>query len=127
MMRSVYNICIWFMAFIAISCNDYLDVVPDNVATIEHSFTNRVNAEKYLFTCYSYLPNPADVNHSPEFLAGCENWINATPTDWFDSYNKFNSWNIARGNQNTNKPLLNYWDGAHPNDGGGTNLFIGIR
>lgn len=38
------------------ACSDYLDVVPDNVGTIEHSFSNRNEAEKYLFTCYSYIP-----------------------------------------------------------------------
>lgn len=38
------------------ACGDYLDVVPDNVGTIEHSFSNRNEAEKYLFTCYSYIP-----------------------------------------------------------------------
>ena len=39
------------------ACSDYLDVVPDNVGTIEHSFSNRNEAEKYLFTCYSYIPS----------------------------------------------------------------------
>ena len=34
-------------------CTDYLDVVPDNIATIEMAFNNRANAEKYLATCYS--------------------------------------------------------------------------
>ena len=29
------------------SCSDYLDVVPDNVATIEYAFRSRNEAEKY--------------------------------------------------------------------------------
>src|SRR3546814_11592075 len=39
------------------SCGNYLDVVPDGVATIENAFTSRTTAEKYLFTCYSYMPS----------------------------------------------------------------------
>ena len=39
-----------------ISCNKYLDVVPDNIATIDNAFTDRNQAEKFLYTLYSYLP-----------------------------------------------------------------------
>lgn len=35
-----------------ISCN-YLDIVPDNMATIDYAFRNRTACEKYLYTCYS--------------------------------------------------------------------------
>ena len=38
------------------SCTGYLDVVPDDVATIDHAFTDKESTEKFLFTCYSYLP-----------------------------------------------------------------------
>ncbi len=37
------------------SCSDYLDVVPDNVPTLDHAFANRHACEGYLFTCYSYF------------------------------------------------------------------------
>ena len=37
-------------------CAKYLDVVPDNIATLENAFTMRSEAEKYLYTCYSYMP-----------------------------------------------------------------------
>ena len=52
------------------SCKDYLDIVPDNVATLDHAFTNMETAEKFLFTCYSYMPNPADVHNTPAFVSG---------------------------------------------------------
>ena len=38
------------------SCNNYLDIVPDNIATIDNAFTMRTEAEKFLFTCYNYMP-----------------------------------------------------------------------
>ena len=31
------------------SCKDYLDIVPDNVATLDHAFTNMETAERLLF------------------------------------------------------------------------------
>jgi hypothetical protein len=38
-------------------CNNYLDIVPDDgLATLENAFTMRTEAEKYLYTCYSYMP-----------------------------------------------------------------------
>ena len=38
------------------SCDSFLDIVPDDIATIDNAFTMRAQAEKYLFTCYYYLP-----------------------------------------------------------------------
>ena len=48
-------ILICLAALVAVSCN-YLDVVPDNIATLDMAFNTRANAEKYLATCYHYLP-----------------------------------------------------------------------
>ncbi len=107
---------------LALGCKkDYLDVVPDNVATIENSFTNKNEAEKYLFTCYSYLPQESDINSNPAFLASDEFW-----TYWPvpSSYPlPTNPQQIARGNQNITNPYLNFWDGAV----GGKPLWRGIR
>ena len=60
------------------SCSDYLDIVPDNIPTLDHAFRNRASAEKFLFTCYSYLPDRGNPNYNPEFFSGCENWIAPT-------------------------------------------------
>ena len=35
------------------SCSDYLDIVPDNLASIDIVFNNRATAEQFLSTCYS--------------------------------------------------------------------------
>ena len=109
------------------SCSDYLDVIPDNMPVIDHAFNNRTMAERYLFTCYSYLPNPSDPSNYPGIMAGCETWISLmvsgltrfTGAGANDTF----AWNIARGLQNANNPLLNYWDGGN----GGTNLFVALR
>jgi hypothetical protein len=55
-----------------ISCKKFLDIVPDNVATIEYAFRLRVEAEKYLFTLYNYLPGEGSLWNNPAFLGGDE-------------------------------------------------------
>lgn len=100
------------------SCSNYLDVIPDNVATIDNAFTMRSEAEKYLFTCYSYLPREGDPQWNPAFVAGDEFWQFYPITNFSDE-----SVQIARGNQNIVDPFLNYWDGLR----GGQPLFTGLR
>src|SRR3546814_20867491 len=57
-----------------VSCTNYLDVTPDNVATIDYAFRNRNEAENYLFTCYSTLQNGgmAEVLNNPGFVTSGE-------------------------------------------------------
>ncbi len=100
------------------SCN-YLDVVPDNVATIDNAFTMRSEAIKYLATCYSYLPPDGDPTRNPAYLAGDEFWLDY-PTLSIDGTN----WNIARGNQNVTNPYVNYWDGYMYNAIRDCNIFL---
>lgn len=100
------------------ACSDYLDIVPDDVPTMDKAFTNRVSAEKFFFTCYSYLPNPTDVWSYPTFF-GDEMWWNIDQPNFSGNIATF----LAKGTQNANEPYLNYWDGAQ----NGKNLFVGIR
>ncbi len=60
----------------AFGCNKFLDVVPDNVPTIDNAFTMRQEAMKYLFTCYSYMPLSSDPGSNPAIAAGDEYWVN---------------------------------------------------
>jgi hypothetical protein len=98
-------------------CADYLDIVPEGVPTLDNAFSNRSNTEKFLFTCYSRLPNPASDWRYPAMVGGDEIWWD------FDGYSNYPSFNLAHGYQNANDPLLNYWDGGQD----GKNLFVGIR
>lgn len=95
------------------SCN-YLNIVPDNVPTIDNAFVMRSEAEKFLFTCYSYLPSEDNLQADPAFLGGDECWYYAVSN---------NPWNIARGSQNVVDPYVNYWDGTRS----GTPLYKAIR
>lgn len=102
------------------ACKKYLDVVPDGVATIENAFTLRSSAERYLATCYSYLPDNGTFKGNPGFSSGDEIWYMNPPKD-IDVTTNY--WEVARGNQNVNSPFINYWEGLR----GGKPLFQAIR
>lgn len=103
-------------------CNscDYLDLVPDNIPTMDMVFTTRQNAEKMLMTCYAYMPEHANVFQNPGLGAGEEVW-NCSEKTYY--YSNSTSFNIAKGNQSSNDPYLNYWSGGRD----GKNMFIAIR
>ena len=86
------------------SCS-YLDVVPDKIGTIDNSFTNRNEAEKYLNTCYSYIPGNDSPYNNVALMGADELWSYYPLTP----YNDFGPWKIALGRQNVNDPLCNMW------------------
>jgi hypothetical protein len=104
---------------------NFLDVVPDNIATIDNAFSSKVQAEKYLFTCYSYLPYEEDPTYNPGITASDETWIE-------DNEIHIRSTNVAqlsRGGQNTSDPICNYWDGTRDGalNSNHNGMFIAIR
>jgi hypothetical protein len=101
-----------------LSCKKYLDVVPDNVATIDYAFNLRASAEKYLFTCYSYMPANGHFNTNTGFSAADEIWYPNPPVDVATNF-----YSIAQGLQNVDNPFGNFWSGSR----GGKPLFRGIR
>lgn len=86
------------------SCS-YLDVVPDKIGTIDNSFTNRNEAEKYLNTCYSYILGNDSPYNNVALMGADELWSYYPLTP----YNDFGPWKIALGRQNVNDPLCNMW------------------
>ena len=110
-----------FLLFL-ISCEkDFLDVVPDNIATIDLAFNTRSGAENFLSTCYNYIPEHAHVEQNFSMLAGDEVWYYAE-NDFY--MNNETSFRVAKGLQNSASPYLNYWEGGR---GAPKSLFIAIR
>ena len=107
------------------SCSDYLDIVPDNVGTLNHAFTNKESTEKVLFTCYSYMPNPADVHNTPTYLCGFESWVDQNGLYYFqlNGTSTSFSYQMGKSGQNSNNPYFNHWSGGN----GGNNLWVAIR
>ncbi|MBS1322489.1 MAG: RagB/SusD family nutrient uptake outer membrane protein, partial [Parabacteroides sp.] len=122
-MKKIKNFIYTMLILLSVTLNScfdkYLDIVPDNIATIENAFSMRVTAERFLFTCYSWLPNDASFDDAPGLLAGDEFWA---IHDGAESYSG-NALKIAKGDQGVTNPYLNYWDGAE----GGKPLFRAIR
>ncbi|MDR8392778.1 RagB/SusD family nutrient uptake outer membrane protein [Aliifodinibius sp. S!AR15-10] len=121
--RAVIALVLVGVAFTSQSC-DFLDVVPDNVSTMDHAFELRNEAEKYLFTLYSYLPRNGDTQYNMGFLGGDELWI-----PYKTSIDNVFSFEIARGNQRVGDSYYNSWVGNYDGGGPGDNyqLFDGIR
>ncbi len=119
-MKAKYIISVILGILFLNGCN-YLDIVPDNIPTIEHAFGSRAEAEKFLFTCYSSLPLHAEPDANPAFLAGDE--MTVYPIAPHGRYKNLSSVRISRGEQSATSPLTNYWDGSN----GGKNLFVGLR
>lgn len=88
------------------SCSKYLDVVPDNVRSLEYSFHLRSEAKKYLHTCYSYLPSFAARQSNQGFFGADEMWAPET------SVPSYASMSIAMGRQTAAGPLMSYWTGS---------------
>lgn len=121
-LNKIFLVILFFTTF---SCTDYLDVVPDNVPTIEHAFNSRYEAEGFLFGCFSFLPTHANIQSNPALTGGDEVWL----IDPIFTIGKPILWGIAKGEQGTDSPLAEYWSstqtGIYPN--GGKRLFTGIR
>ncbi|GAA4304757.1 RagB/SusD family nutrient uptake outer membrane protein [Compostibacter hankyongensis] len=97
------------------ACNKYLDIIPDNIATIDYAFRLRSTAERFLFTCYSYVPDLGTFASNPALSAGDELWLPPTSST--------QAWQIARGNQRVVNPYMNYWQGSS----GANDIYEGIR
>ena len=96
------------LVMIMSSCSDYLDIVPDNLATIDIVFNNRSTAEQFLSTCYSYVPEHAHIEQNFAMLAGDEVWY-YTENDFY--VNNETSFRLAKGLQNVRSiyELLGRW------------------
>lgn len=94
-----------FLVFAVTSC-DYLDVVPDDVATLDHAFSNRYNAERYLATIYQQGPRYGDATSNPAFMGAGEYIVNnQIRPDWMGMQ-------IALGYSTPSDPYANYWSGG---------------
>ena len=114
--KKIKNLMLCLMICIGVSCN-FMDIVPDMIATIEdNAFSMRAQAEKYFFTCYSYMPNFGDLNNDPALLGGDEIWT-------FEGFSQAgNARLLAAGNQQSSDPYFNFWSGSR----NGKNLYRGI-
>jgi hypothetical protein len=107
------------------SCGKYLDVTPDNVATLNSSFSNANETQAYLFGCYASLQALADIRRNAGFTSSGEMIfpINLQDQTTLGGAGGDAGFNVMRGLQNSANPLLNFWDGYNM----GLNLWQSIR
>ncbi len=108
------------------ACEDFVDVVPDNIAKIEDAFATRLSTERFLATLYGHIPNvisrgnrnPGASPGDPGLAAGDEIWLN----DGIRTNNgvAIPVAQIITGGQNVRNPHLDAW-------GNNNNLFIAMR
>ena len=124
-MKAAIYISIFIVLLSVGSCKKYLDVTPDNVATLNSAFSNANEAQAYLFGCYSSLQSLSDVTRNPGFTASGEVIfpINLPSNASLTSGGQDAGFNLVRGLQNADNPLINYWDGYNQ----GLNLWQTIR
>ena len=106
-------------ACLAGSCNKYLDIVPDNVATIEMAFNTKIKAKQFLFTCYAFLPDYQSPHVNPALFGGDEL---TCYTRYRDAYS-VDPWYIQRGTQTASLSRCNFWEGKD----GGHSIYRAIR
>lgn len=99
-MKITYKLLLLFLIIGATSCN-FLDIVPDERPTEGDAFRDQKAAERYMYSCYSYIPDLRNGTGSMDLFTGDE-VATAFEHESFASFNK--------GNYNPSNPLINYWD-----------------
>ena len=110
-MKSIYKYMLCACMAVTVSSCDFLDVVPDNVATEEHAFADRYTVEKYLATCYSKFPASANRNSNPAIFGALEMVLNS-------EYSTDKGMQYGLGYDSSTSALINFWSSG---------LYAGIR
>lgn len=117
-MKKISLVIIVLLGFQFYSC-EFIDVVPEEAPTLEHAFSNRAVAYKFLNTCYSHLPDPTDPFYYPAHFTSRDELELRDPR----AVNNSIAGKIAQGLQSASNPLQDYWSGRN----GGKALYVGIR
>ena len=99
-MNKIYFLLVIAFMLTTPSCN-YLDIVPDERPTEHDAFANANAAERYLYSCYSYLPNPRSGTSSLDFFTADE-VVTAFEHETFAHFPK--------GTFTSVNPQISYWN-----------------
>jgi hypothetical protein len=123
--KKIFTNALLLVALFSSSCKKYLNVVPDDVATLESAFSNANETEAYLFGCYATLQSMADVRDNPGFTTSGEIIYpnNLTDQTVLGGAGGDAGFQLLHGTQNSTNPIFNYWDGYNM----GQNLWQAIR
>ena len=117
MKNTIIIVFIILTGYFFASCDSYINVVPDNVATIDNAFVDKFQAEKYLFSLYFHLPRIGHPRIEGRF-------DDLTWAGWSaaNDLNMASALALRNGNR-INNPYCNGWEGTW----GGSASFRAIR
>ncbi|HMI03530.1 MAG TPA: RagB/SusD family nutrient uptake outer membrane protein [Pedobacter sp.] len=125
-MKFYYKLtCVIVLCITGMSCKKFLDVVPNNVGTLDYAFSNRNEAENYLFGCYNTYQNlNREVENNVGFVTSSEIIYPLGLDDHPFNTIKSPGFKLIRGGiQNASDPVIDYWTGGN----GGQAIYIALR
>ncbi|TKG91135.1 RagB/SusD family nutrient uptake outer membrane protein [Puteibacter caeruleilacunae] len=123
-MKKIQYILAIFILSILTGCNNVLDILPDDKPELEDAFNDSYNSEKYLFTCYSYLPPVANPGNTLGLTGGGDIMYSEEDKSQSLSSGQPNPMKSFFQGNNVANPYMNFWDG---NNGAPKALWQGIR
>lgn len=101
-MKKIYHYLLMSVLCLGMtSCLDYLDIVPDEIPNEKDAFLDEAAAQRYIYSCYAYLPKPDASAGSLDQMTGDE-VITAFEHETFASFPK--------GNYTASNPVISYWN-----------------
>ncbi len=115
MIKNISKVVALIAILVSFESCDFLDIVPENVATIDDAFTRPTEANNFLYSLYAFLPKVNDHLTYPQQWGNDEVVI---PWTWYDAYK------LVTQPNNVTSPFFDYW--GNPS-GHAYNYFEGIR
>lgn len=100
-MKNFKYIFVLLMGLFSFSSCDYLDIVPDERPTEEDAFEDISALQRYMYSCYGYLPLSNSGSGSLDLMTGDE-VVTAFEHETFASFPK--------GNYTSATPVISYWN-----------------
>ena len=116
-MKNLIRKMVYVVGVMAMASCDYLDVVPDQIPTLDDVFADRFTTEQYLATCYWGMPKAAGWDQNPAFLGSMEMTQNP-------NFRTSGGMRFALGEDNPTAVVINYWGGISETI---RSLYAGIR
>jgi hypothetical protein len=117
-LKNKYLVIILCSASLFISCEDYLDIVPEGTQELSLLFNRKETAYNALANCYSYLPQNDGTYASYVLLSDAL----AVPVP-----KEPNAIKLMKGQQSVSSPLMGYWSGFSASGKGQGSVWEGIR
>lgn len=105
MKKLILNI-VTFCTFLfgSLSCS-YLDIVPDDTATLDDAFKNENTAEAFVYSCYGYIPNYMN------YRSGNYSWMvsNEFACSYHWGVQYFPNLKLQQGLYSSTDPVIDIW------------------